>query len=173
MIKINQQFQFRKASLEDHELIWKIIQQAIKRRKEEGSKQWQDGYPNRSSIENDIKNEYGYVLESESQIVGYAAVMMDIEPTYKIIEGSWLSDQKYIVIHRVAVAEGHIGLGLATKIFQEIEKIAISNSIFSIKVDTNFDNLPLLKILNKLKYTNCGEIDVRGSARKAFEKLLK
>ena len=173
MTKFNQQFHLRKASAADQEIIWKIIQQAISRRKEEGSNQWQDGYPNLNSIENDIEKNYGYVLESENKILGYAAVIFENEPAYEIIEGNWLSDQEYVVIHRVAVSEEYIGFGLATKIFQEIEKIAISNNTFSIKVDTNFDNIPLLKILDKLNYTYCGEVYFRGSARKAFQKLLK
>ena len=173
MIKVNQQFLLRKASVADQEIIWKILQQAIQRRKEEGSNQWQDGYPNPTSIENDIEKDYGYVMESENEILGYAAVIFELEPAYENIEGDWLSDEDYVVIHRVAVSEEYIGLGIATKIFQEIEKIAISNNTFSIKVDTNFDNSPLLKILNKLNYTYCGEVYFRGSARQAFQKMLK
>lgn len=173
MIKVNQQFLLRKASVADQEIIWKILQQAIQRRKEEGSNQWQDGYPNPTSIENDIEKDYGYVMESENEILGYAAVIFELEPAYENIEGDWLSDEDYVVIHRVAVSEEYIGLGIATKIFQEIEKIAISNNTFSIKVDTNFDNIPLLKILNKLNYTYCGEVYFRGSARQAFQKMLK
>lgn len=173
MIKLNQQFYLRKALLADKEIIWKILQQAIIRRKEEGSNQWQDGYPNLNSIEHDIERNYGYVLESENTILGYAAVMFEIEPVYEVINGDWLSDQEYLVIHRVAVNEEFTGLGIATKIFKEIEKVAISNQVFSIKVDTNFDNIPLLKILDKLNYTYCGEVYFRGSARKAFQKLLK
>ena len=173
MIKLNQQFHFRKASLADQDIIWDILQQAIKRRKEEGSNQWQDGYPNIDSIKNDIEKDFGYVLESENQILGYAAVIFEIEPAYEIIEGKWLSNQEYVVIHRVAVSEEYIGLGIATKIFQEVQKVALSKNIFSIKVDTNFDNIPLLKILNKLNYAYCGEVYFRGSARKAFQKLLK
>lgn len=173
MTKFNLQFHLRKASVADQEIIWKILQQAISRRKEEGSNQWQDGYPNVNSIENDIEKNYGYVLESENKILGYAAVIFEIEPAYEIIQGNWLSDHEYVVIHRVAVSEEYIGFGLATKIFKEIEKIAISNNTFSVKVDTNFDNIPLLKILDKLNYTYCGEVYFRGSARKAFQKLLK
>ena len=172
MSKLNQLYYLRKACLKDKNTIWKILQQAIKRRKEEGSNQWQDGYPNETTIEDDIEKNYGYVLESENKILGYSAVIFDKEPAYEIIEGKWLSDQQYLVIHRVAVSEDFIGLGIATKIFQEIEKIAVSTNIFSIKVDTNFDNIPLLKILDKLNYTYCGEVYFRGSARKAFEKLL-
>jgi len=37
---------FRKAALEDADDIWEILRRAIARRKEDGSNQWQDGYPN-------------------------------------------------------------------------------------------------------------------------------
>ena len=39
-------YQFRKASILDKNQIWEILKQAILRRKNEGSQQWQDGYPN-------------------------------------------------------------------------------------------------------------------------------
>ena len=173
MSKFEQQFKLRKADLTDMLGIWKILQQAIARRKEEGSNQWQDGYPNPDSIEHDIKNNYGFVLESATEILGYAALIFEIEPAYEIIEGKWLSNQKYLVVHRVAVSNQHAGQGIATLIFKEIEKVALSKNISSIKVDTNFDNIPMLKILEKLEYSYCGEVYFRGSARKAFEKLLK
>ena len=49
---------FRKAEAQDLSQIWKILQQAIQRRKEEGSNQWQDGYPNPEVIQHDLNNEY-------------------------------------------------------------------------------------------------------------------
>ncbi|QOW09432.1 GNAT family N-acetyltransferase [Kaistella flava (ex Peng et al. 2021)] len=172
MSKKEEQFHFRRAELDDQETIWEILQQAIKRRKEDGSTQWQDGYPNPETIENDIKKNYGFVLTSDQHIVGYAAVIFDVEPAYEVIEGKWLSDGKYIVVHRVAVSTEAAGMGIATHIFKEIEKVATSENVFSIKVDTNFDNIPMLKILDKLGYKYCGEVHFRESARKAFEKLL-
>lgn len=172
MSKLENQFQFRKAVLADKETIWKILQQAIERRKEDGSNQWQDGYPNIETIKNDIDINYGFVIELQNNIVGYAAVIFEIEPAYEIIEGKWLSDREYVVVHRVAVSNKATGKGIATHIFKEIEEMAISKNIFSIKVDTNFDNIPMLKILEKLDYTYCGKVYFRGSARKAFEKLL-
>ena len=172
MSKVEEKFSFRQATFDDQENIWEILQQAIERRKIDLSNQWQDGYPNPASIKNDIENNFGFVLEAENEIIGYAAIIDELEPAYEIIEGQWLSNQKYMVVHRVAVSNKYIGKGIATIIFHEIEKIVISRKIHSIKVDTNFDNIPMLKILDKLGYTYCGEVYFRGSARKAFQKLL-
>ena len=165
-------FTFRKAKPEDSQIIWKILQQAIERRKNDGSQQWQDGYPNLETVQHDIEKEIGYVLTKNEEIAAYAAVILNDEPAYQAIEGKWLTENDFYVIHRVAVHEDFVGQGLAKKIFTEIEKFAIKNDVYSIKVDTNFDNGAMLSILEKLGYQYCGEVYFRGSARKAFEKVL-
>lgn len=162
----------RKASLEDLDAIWEILQDAIAQRKSDGSTQWQDGYPNPATIKDDINNGFGYVLVEEDAIIAYAAIIFGIEPAYEAIEGKWLSNNAYVVVHRVATAKNYKGKGIATQLFLLIEALSIQNEIFSIKVDTNFDNQPMLRILEKLNYTYCGEVFFRGSPRKAFEKLL-
>lgn len=162
----------RKANLSEIPQIWEILQDAIEQRRLDGSTQWQDGYPNELSIKSDIKNEHGYVFTEDESILAYAAIIFDKEPAYENIEGKWLTDGDYTVVHRVAVSKLAKGKGIATKLFQSIEGLSVENNIYSIKVDTNFDNTPMLKILDRLKYTYCGEVYFRGSARKAFEKRL-
>lgn len=39
-------------------------------------------------------------------------------------------------------------------------------------VDTNFNNKPMLRILEKLGYTYCGDVYFWGSARRAYENVL-
>ena len=62
--------------------------------------------------------------------------------------------------------------GKVQYLLQKLEGDILENNIFSIKVDTNFDNIPMLKILEKLGYTYCGEVILNYSVRKAFEKKL-
>lgn len=167
-----EQLVLRKALVSEIPVIWEILQDAIEQRRLEGSTQWQDGYPNELSVKNDIENGYGYVLTENESILCYAAIIFDKEPAYENIEGKWLSNDDYTVVHRVAVSKSAKGKGIATKLFESIEGLSVENSIYSIKVDTNFDNTPMLKILDKLKYTYCGEVYFRGGARRAFEKRL-
>lgn len=163
----------RKATSSEIPAIWKILQQAIERRKQDGSEQWQDGYPNEQSIHNDLANDAAYVLTENDEIIAYAAIIFGIEPAYTEIEGKWLTNGDYVVVHRVATSTKVLGKGIATQLFKLIEDLAVKSNVYSIKVDTNFDNLPMLKILDKLGYTYCGEVFFRGSARKAFEKVLQ
>lgn len=166
-------YQFRKAVAADSPQIWVILQQAIQRRKEDGSKQWQDGYPNETVVANDIANGYGYVLADGETIVAYTAVLLNDEPEYAKIEGKWITNDEFVVFHRVAISNDYLGQGLAVKLIQHIEEIAIANNIKSIKADTNFDNPAMVKIFEKLGYVFCGVVHFRGSPRNAFELVLE
>ena len=168
----NISYNFRKATVADCDSIWKILQQAIERRRQDGSRQWQDGYPNFNSVASDVEKGWGFVIDVDGEIAAYAALIFEAEPAYESIEGKWLSSGDYLVLHRAAVADAFAGKGLAKMIFREAEKLAKSNGINSVKVDTNFDNAAMLAILEKSGYTYCGEVSLRGNARKAFEKLL-
>lgn len=172
MNNTTEQLILRKADLSEVPLIWTILQDAIKQRRQDGSTQWQDGYPNELTIQNDIQNGYAYVLTENDLILCYAAIIFDKEPAYEDIQGKWLTNGDYAVVHRVAVSKLAKGKGIATKLFENIEDLCLTQNIYSIKVDTNFDNVPMLKILDRLSYTYCGEVFFRGAARKAFEKKL-
>mmetsp|Transcript_8884 Transcript_8884/g.11097 ORF Transcript_8884/g.11097 Transcript_8884/m.11097 type:complete len:171 (+) Transcript_8884:207-719(+) len=165
-------FSFRQATLDDLDSSWKILEDAIRRRKDDGSDQWQDGYPNLSVITEDINKKIAYVLTCSNDIVGYCTILINDEPAYANIEGKWLSDGDYVVCHRLAISENYLGKGLAKKILKFIEEYALSNHIYSIKADTNFDNIGMLKTFEKLDYKYCGEVFLRGAPRKAYEKLL-
>ena len=167
-------YQFKKAEETDATRIWEILQEAIQKRKEEGSNQWQDGYPNPEVIASDISNGIGFVLVIDNVIAGYTAIAINDEPSYDELEGgSWLTEGDFVVFHRAAISKDFVGKGLARILFQCIENYAFENDIFSVKADTNFDNEPMLYLFDKLGYVYCGEVYFRGAPRKAYEKVLK
>jgi GNAT superfamily N-acetyltransferase len=163
----------RKARVSDAPTIWSILQEAIEQRKQEGSRQWQDGYPNEQTVQDDIAKEYAHVLVDENVIVAYVAIIFDGEPAYEAIEGEWLTYSDYVAVHRVATSNAVKGKGVATQLLQLLEPFCLERKVYSIKLDTNFDNLPMLRILSKLNYTYCGEIFFKGASRKAYEKVIK
>jgi len=165
-------YHFRKATIAEIPQIWEILQSAILRRKADGSNQWQDGYPNPEVIQKDIEKGIGFVLTEDDTIIGYSAVLVNDEPAYAEIKGKWLTNSDFVVVHRVAISDKYLGKGLAKKILEFIEAYALNNNIYSIKADTNFDNLAMMKTFEKAGYTYCGEVYFRGSPRKAYEKVL-
>lgn len=165
-------FEFSLAKSTDLPRIIEIINQAKQQMYREGKQQWNENYPAAEDIANDIKKNYGYVLTFEKKIIAYAAVVFDGEPAYESINGKWLSESPYVVVHRLAVADEMKQKGMAIKVMQEIEKLCAEKDIFSFKVDTNFDNFYMQKVLNKCGFSYCGEIYYLHGTRRAYEKLL-
>lgn len=163
---------FRKATVDDETRIWDILSGAIRRRKEDGSEQWQDGYPNPSVVHLDIEKHNGYVLTDQEIVIGYAALIIDDEPTYNHIDGGWQCNDGFMVVHRVAIDDIYLGKGLAQRMLTFIEELAQAQKIPSMRIDTNYDNTGMLRILEKSGYSYCGEIYVRGKPRKAYEKVF-
>lgn len=163
---------FRKANATDIDIIWEIIQQSIERRRKDGSDQWQNGYPNLQTVESDVEKGFGHVLTVNNDVAVYVALIFNDEPAYSSIEGAWLTTGEFLVIHRIAVSEKFAGQGLVKKLFDYVEDFVRSQNVQSIKVDTNFDNIAMLKILESKGYSYCGEVVLSGGVRKAFEKVV-
>lgn len=163
---------FRKANTADINIIWEIILQSIERRRIDGSTQWQNGYPNLQTVESDVSKEFGYVITIDNEVAVFVALIFNDEPAYSSIEGAWLTTGEFLVIHRIAVSEKFAGQGLVKKLFDYVEDFVRTQNVQSIKVDTNFDNIAMLKILESKGYSYCGEVVLVGGVRKAFEKVV-
>ena len=181
---------FRKSTYDDVDKILEIIEKAKVELKKLGLDQWQKGYPNREVVENDIKNEFSYVLEEivekdnkpenqiSKKIIGTIVLSPEKEESYSKIEGKWITNDDYIVIHRLAVDSEIKNKGIATKILEFSEKECIKNKILSIKTDTHENNEPMKKFLEKNGFSYCGVIyldkepDI-GEKRIAYEKIIK
>ena len=73
-------------------------------------------------------------MVKDGKIAATTVASFNGEKTYdNIYEGKWLSEDKYIVIHRVAVASDLKGIGLATELMKNVEKLALQNNVYSIK----------------------------------------
>lgn len=166
--------EFRKTTDGDIDTVLCIIGHAQDYLKKQGIDQWQNGYPCRETIEEDVQKGYGYVLLKDNIIVGTVAVTFDGENTYNsIYEGEWISDREYATIHRVAVDDQYKGSGLASRIIGYIEQMCRSREISSIRVDTHRKNRSMQRMLVKNGFMYCGIIYLEDhSERMAFEKIV-
>jgi len=178
----------RQAVPADTPRILAIIRQAQAQMRALGSSQWQNGYPARPDIERDLARGAGYVLcrpaaghrepvaapeRRADEVIAYAAVVFDGEPAYGRIDGCWLTDRPYVVVHRLAVADGEKRRGIATEFIRRIEAFAGARGIRSFRIDTNFDNRYMLRLLERRGFVLCGRIFYPdGGERLAFEKAI-
>lgn len=166
--------EFRRAVETDVNNIINIIQQAQAYFKEHMINQWQDNYPNVETISNDIASKNSYVLLKDNNIVATAAVSFDKEKTYdSIYDGEWISNNEYVVIHRIAVDNNYKGLGVSSQIIENVEQLCLNKGVHSIKVDTHEENISMQKLLKKNKFQFCGIIYLEDKSKRiAFEKTL-
>lgn len=160
------------AGSQDIAAAWNIVSEAKEDMRVQGRKQWQDGYPSEANLIADINAGNGYLLKTDGIVSGYCAVIFTGEPAYDKIEGEWLSNLPYVVVHRLAVKPDLKGKGLATIFMQLVEKMAIGKGFGSFRIDTNFDNAGMLRIVQKRGFTYCGKVRLPGGERLAFEKLI-
>lgn len=165
-------YTFRRANDAEIGRIMEIIEQAKKQMDREGKHQWDDTYPIRTNIENDIKDGTAYVTIVNGQVVAYGAVVFTGEPAYDVIEGKWLTNQPFVVLHRLAVAEETKGHGVGLIFIKEVERLALAEGVKSFKVDTNHNNTRMLRLLEKTGFKYCGKIYYQHGERVAYEKLL-
>ncbi len=168
----------RKANISDIDHICRIIGGAQVQMARLGIDQWQNGYPDRSAIEEDILYGAGYLLDDaeSGEIAAYCAAIFDGEPTYaRIYDGEWLTaGSDYVVVHRLAVADKFKHRGIATNLLRQIEDIARNRGVASFRIDTHNDNDYMHIICARLGFSRCGIIHVSdGTPRVAYEKLLR
>lgn len=170
----------RLANKSDAIYIQEVLDDAKKLFKQDGSDQWQDldNYPNINTTLNDIEKEQMYIYEKDNKIVGCVVLSKEEEEAYNIInEGNWLSNDKYYVIHRLAVRNNYYHQGIAKELISHMIKLTKDDNIHSIKIDTKKENKRMLSLLKGLGFKEVGVIyllrpDVLDKERVALECLF-
>jgi len=128
--------------------------------------QWNNGYPSRDVLENDIRNSNSYVIchENGMPIATFACIVGE-DPTYKIIEnGEWLHPElAYATIHRLASTPDTHDIARIT--FDFAQTLAPS-----LRVDTHADNIIMQHILDQYGFSKRGIIHLaNGDPRIAYQ----
>ena len=134
--------------------------------------QWSaPGFPPEDLLLHDIEREGGFVIESVMPgLTGhlspraYFALLPSPEPTYDRIDGAWLTDEPYGVIHRIASYPEDHG------IFASIIDFAAARYAH-LRIDTHRDNRIMQHLLSRHGFTCCGIIWLAdGTERLAYER---
>ena len=164
---------FRKAEMADFDPIWEIIQQAKAQMRQLGTFQWDATYPLPDDIRRDIQEGVGYVMCVDKQVAVYGVISFKGEPVYEQIADSWSNALPYVVVHRLAVADGMKRRGLAGQFMLRAEALSRREGVYGFRVDTKADNQYMLRLLESQGFRLCGKVYYRnGNERLAFEKIL-
>ena len=127
--------------------------------------QWWDYHPAQELLLADIPKQQLYVWDDSEQLCAVFAYIPGDDPTYLNIDGQWLNDAPYGVIHRIAVRNQ--GQGLIARIFDW----ALAQCP-NLRIDTHVNNVPMRRALEKYGFQYCGIIHIfNGDERIAFHKV--
>lgn len=145
--------QVRKANKSDYNRIMEIYEIARSFMAKTGNPhQWGDlGYPYPDLIKEDIEKQRLLVITENETVEGVFFWSLGVDPTYVEINGQWLNDKPYGVIHRIA------GSGKVKGILKTAVEYGLQFSD-NIRIDTHVDNTVMQSALEKLDFRYCGMV---------------
>lgn len=185
-------YSLRRSVEKDIPQIMEIISAAQAYFSRKGIQQWQNGYPNAEVISNDLRKGNSYVLledilqagrpektdepekaDERGKIIATVMISFDGEPTYAHIDGQWITDGSYAVIHRLAVRPELKGKNIAGWIIGQVEQMCAARNCPSIRIDTHQENHSMQQVAAKNGFQYCGIITLAdGALRLAYEKRV-
>lgn len=152
-----------KASKTDIDQIVNILIDAKQRMKADGLEQWseeQGEYPNRETIENDVKIGQIYKYQVDNQIAGIIVINDDFYDSYPTKPDPETSR----ALHRVAVSNDYLGQGVGKKLYKAAEEKIKDLGYNTVIVDTYTKNKKMCGLIKTCGYIEVGEF-------KLFEEL--
>ena len=143
----------RKALKSDYKRIMEIYRIAREFMTQTGNPhQWGDlGYPYPEMIAEDIENGELFAITESGSIEGVFFWKYGDAPTYSQIDGSWLNEKPYGVIHRIA------SLGRVKGVLRTAADYCLQYTDNN-RMDTHVDNTVMQSALEKLGFKYCGMV---------------
>lgn len=108
--------------------------------RENGINQWDEHYPDRASIAEDIETGTLFALRDGVKILGIVVLNEKQDEEYAEISWSTSKDDKNLIVHRLAVLPEYQGQGLAQILMDFAEDLARNLSYAAIRLDTYSQN---------------------------------
>lgn len=163
-------YDFRKADMGDIQYILELFRRAVDYLCAQNIDQWDELYPDLTTLKNDIDCGHMYVLCEGKNIVAAVAINdLEIEG-YE--EGFWKDNGKAAVIHRLCVDPKHQGKGLGRTTMDYAEGLIEQEGYTSVRLDVFSQNPKAYQLYKKLGYDYTGEVTSRKGCFFLMEKIL-
>ena len=161
----------KKTTMAELPAVMQIYDEARAFMRESGNQeQWPEGWPSVEQITEDIEKGASYLcLNDSNEIATVFYFKVEEDPGYAIIDGKWLNNEPYGVIHRIARSQSvsntkGSGAFCVEWCFSQHQNL---------RIDTHRDNAPMLVMLKRLGFKYCGVIQLwpgKDGERIAFQK---
>ncbi len=124
---------------------------------EKGVFQWNEHYPSRERLAEDIEKEQLFVLKQKEEILGIIVLTPEMYEEYIPIQ--WLtSNRENLYVHRLATHPSVWGKGYGQLLMDFAETYARNNRYHSVRLDTFSQNLRNQKFYEARGYKRLGNI---------------
>lgn len=162
---------FRNAKVTDLDHIVTIYQAAIDEMNKNNIFQWDEIYPNREVLEDDIIKQQLYIGILKDTIC--SAFVLNQEEDEEYVNGAWeYKMSSFYVIHRLCVNPIFQNQGIGTKTMRYIEKILREQAVETIRLDSFSLNPYAVKMYRSLGYNIVGEVHWRKGMFYLMEKNI-
>jgi ribosomal protein S18 acetylase RimI-like enzyme len=137
----------------------------------EGIDQWDDVYPSRTTVVNDIREKTLY-LASRAGPPAAAMVMNETQDDAWNAAHWSIDDVRVLVVHRLMVHPQHQGKGVAQQMMGFAERWGQAHGYGAIRLDAFSENPRALRLYERLGYRDAGGATFRKGAFRCFEKRI-
>ena len=161
----------RIATIEDLDYVEKIFKNAIEVMDSNGINQWDDIYPNKEILKEDILKGEMFLGVVDNKITCAFVLNSDYDEEYN--NGNWkYRNESFSIVHRLCVNPGFQNQGIGTQCMMLIEKMLRKDGIESIRLDAFSLNPFALRLYEKICYVRVGEANWRKGLFYLYEKKI-
>lgn len=165
------EIKFMLAKEEDIDKVFDVFKKATAEMNRNNIKQWDELYPMKEDIEDDINKKQLYMGIAEEKIVCVYVVNKECDDEY--VNGDWTyRDSSFKVIHRLCVNPESQNKGIGTFTVNHIENELKKGGIETVRLDVFSLNPAALRMYEKLGYKKVGSANWRKGEFYLMEKAL-
>ncbi len=170
---MNSTFKIKQADDRDVSDVMEVIRACTKAMRLAKIFQWDDIYPNRGQLEEDLKEGSLYLIRNVEICLGAASFNEKQEDAYQQVD--WQGSGPVLVVHRLCVDPAFQGQGIAKKLMSFGENMAMKRGFASIRLDAYSGNPKAVGLYERLGYQKVGSVTFprRDLPFYCFEKILK
>ena len=163
--------EFRLAENNDIDRVFNIYSKAIEEMEKHNINQWDNLYPDKEILQEDIDKKELYICELEGEIACAYVLNSEYDEDYE--KGKWhYKDASFNVIHRLCVNPKFQNKGIAGKAIKYIEEVLKNKGIESIRLDVYSLNPFALRLYEKAGYKKTGNAHWRKGEFYLMEKKI-
>ena len=161
----------RKAVSSDLDLVDCIFKRAIITMEKNHISQWDEKYPTRNILDEDIGKSQMFLGLIDNHVVSVAVINQEFDEEYHYANWNY-PEESFAIIHRFCVNPDFQNRGIAVATMKELEKQIKDMKINTIRLDAYSQNPYALKLYEKLGYVKTGEARWRKGLFYLYEKKI-